>query len=113
ESSGGPGRTRAARERGELAVRDDLAPRHGAKRTLAVAVEAVVELELHIREVVGLAGEERLQPCGQTVSKRHIVTWRGDRQLGVEHSPAVEPELTHAPPRRLVPNQPRAHRPML
>ena len=58
EGAGGARGPRPAREGGELAVRDHLSPRHRAQDVLAVAVEAVVELELDVGEVILPAGEE-------------------------------------------------------
>ena len=55
-------------ERGELAVGDDLAARHRAERARAVAVEAVLELELDVGEVVRLAGEERREPSREDMA---------------------------------------------
>ena len=61
EGPRGAGSTGASGERSQLAVGHDLTARDGTERDGAVAVEPVVEVELHIREVVGLAGKERGQ----------------------------------------------------
>src|SRR6185369_16124812 len=58
----GPGRAGAAGERRELAVGDDLAPGQRTQDALAVAVEALVVVELDVGEVVRAAREERRQP---------------------------------------------------
>ena len=67
EGAGRAGGAGPARERGQLAVGDDLAARDGPQRALAIAVEAVVEVELDVGEVVRLAREERpATACGNS-----------------------------------------------
>jgi hypothetical protein len=65
-----PGRTSSAGTAGEsreLAVGDHLALRQRAEHALAVAVEAVVELERDAGEIGGPAGEIRLQALDHRV----------------------------------------------
>ena len=98
-----PGRTRRSRmpgERGELAVGDDLAARHGPQRAGALAVEAVVEVELDVGEVVRLAGEERVEPPREAAASRDPTACaRRPRQLRPDDALALEPHLADAPTR--------------
>ena len=61
----GPGGARssgATRERGELTVGDNLTAPQRSQHARAIAVEAVIQVELDIGEVVRSACEERRQP---------------------------------------------------
>ena len=64
---GRPRRARVAGERGELAVGDDLAPRHVPQHRGGIALErrAPSRSSSHVGEVVGLAGEEAVEPLQQ------------------------------------------------
>src|SRR5579885_3190150 len=113
EAAGGAGRAGMPGERGELAVGDDLAAPDGPEGPRAVAVEAVVELELDVDEVVRGAGEERRQAARQGVLGRRAAERRRRGERRPEHAVAVEPELSDAEGRRLVPHDRRPHRGML
>ena len=114
ERAGGTGRARTAGERGELAVGHDLAARHGAQRARAVAVEAVVELELDVGEVVGLAGEERGEAARQRVSRPGcLARRRGPRQLRPDDAVVLQPQLADAPAGRRRSGGSAASQPML
>ena len=67
---------RVSRERGELAVRDDLAPRNCAQRVGDVALErrAHDEVERHVLERDVLAGEESADAGREDarVERRHV-----------------------------------------
>ena len=101
----------AASERGELAVGDHLAARKPPQHPRAVAVEAVVQVELDIGEVVRLAREEGRQPSRQDMSRGLTLGHACNRpgQLGPEDAGAVEPDLADPEGRRLVLHQRRLH----
>ena len=68
ERTGGAGGAWTPGERSELAVRDDLAARNGAQglRQLAAKRRQVTEVELDVREVLGVAGEIPAEPRDET-----------------------------------------------
>ena len=97
---GGAGGARTPRERGELAVGDDLTARDGSQSAGAFAEEPVVEVELDVGEVVRLAAEERLEPPRRARPRAPATRLRracaGPRQLGPDDPLALEPELPHS-----------------
>jgi hypothetical protein len=72
EASGSPSRPGSTRERRELAVGDDLAPRHRQERRRKRGAERRLELEIELdaRERHVLAAEKRLQKSHDRICHR-------------------------------------------
>src|SRR5262249_55671294 len=113
ERAGRAGGAGMAGERCELAVGDHLSARHGPERAGALAVEAVLVVELHVGEVVGLPREERSHAPRDRLRGGLLRGLARAGQLRPENALVVEPDLPYAEPGRLVPNQLRLHHPML
>src|ERR687892_1927065 len=96
---GGPVGVRPAGQRGQLAVRDDLAAGHGAQRREDVPLErgCPVEVELDVVEGDALAAEVRPDALGEGMPHVFLRGRPGPRELVVKEPSAVEIQLPHAP----------------
>jgi len=88
------------RERRELAVRDDVAARHRAQRLCEVALERrrPPEVDLDIREVVGVACEERVEARDELVVAICRARDGTEAKLIPGDHPVRAPQLAGAPP---------------
>ncbi len=102
ERPGGPSGPRPSSQSRELAVANDLAPGERSQSPLTLAVEAVVEVEQDVREVVAAAGEVRAQPFRQRMVGE-ILRRSRHRQLRPDDALGFEPQLAHSPAGNLVP----------
>src|SRR5262249_27727191 len=105
EGAGRPRRARPPRERGQLAVGDELSARHRAQRLAERAREArvPVEVELDILELDLLAGEERREPRRELVLRGAGGRLARPGRLVPEQQAVLEHDRPRSEARRLVP----------
>src|SRR5512133_66254 len=103
EGARGPLCVRPAGKCRQLSVRDRLASSDASKhrRQLALELGGAFEFERNVEEIVGFAGKVAGKPLAEGVARSPQVDG-GARQLVVQESVTVEPDLPHAPTWRLV-----------